>query len=142
MRFDYCAAAKRHWDAAEVLNESGRVFGADQLFGLAAECALKAIMVGFGAHVESGDLVEKSHRNHIDLLWSEFQCFARGRSMSRYLTPLQAFRVNPFADWSIIQRYLADADLPSGSALDLHRKASRACKTALQRALDDGRVVP
>jgi hypothetical protein len=135
---NFSEAAGRHWEDAFLLEASRRLANADQLYGFAAECALKAIMMILGAtSTAEGDLAEPRHRKHIDELWSEYQLFASGRRGARYLSPLAGFGQNPFADWNARQRYFADTALPSGAALAQHSKACRACLTALQRAEQD-----
>ena len=42
---DYADATRRHWDDGLFLLEDRRLANADHLFGLAAECALKAVML-------------------------------------------------------------------------------------------------
>lgn len=134
MVISYQDAAKRHWDDAVFLHDDRRAANADQLFGLAAECALKEVMVSLGASTTgTGDLGQR-HQLHIDKLWSEYHSFAAGRRGSRYLTPLAAFTPNPFDDWTVSQRYAAQASGPSGAAVDRHRRAARACLVVLQRA--------
>jgi hypothetical protein len=98
MEISFHDAAKRHWDDAEFLHRAKRAPNADHLFGLAAECALKEVMVALGAApTATGDL-EREHHLHIDKLWVEFHSFARGRQGSRYVTPLAGLGENPFDD--------------------------------------------
>ncbi|MEE8525688.1 MAG: hypothetical protein V3T72_17260, partial [Thermoanaerobaculia bacterium] len=136
MRFDYREAALRHWQDAKYLGAGKRPANADQLYGLAAECALKyAMVVALGAPMTpAGDLIDRSHRRHIDELWSEYQTSVAGRRGSRFLSPLSRFADNPFKDWSIARRYAADSETPGGAILDRHCKASRACLVVLERA--------
>ena len=135
MEIHFGEAAKRHWIDALFLRENKRLPNADQLFGFSAECALKAAMVSMGAPTKAeGDLSEKRHWQHIDALWAEFQAFAAGRRGSRVLSALAGFTVNPFLDWHASQRYGSDSFSPSGTALDRHWKACRACLVALERA--------
>jgi hypothetical protein len=135
MDTNFGEAAKRHWNDAKFLRENKRLPNADQLFGFSAECALKEVMIRLGAPIkEGGDLSERSHWKHIDVLWSEFQAFAAGRRGSRFLGALASFTVNPFSDWHTNQRYRSDSSEPSGAVLDNHRKACRACLVALDRA--------
>jgi len=51
---------------------------ADHLFGLAAECALKAVMQALGMLSLRSDGVpaDKKHKVHINDLWNEFITFA------------------------------------------------------------------
>ena len=51
MSENYTEAALRHWRDAELLKEQNRVENADHLFGVAAECALKAQVSG-GSYCE------------------------------------------------------------------------------------------
>ncbi|MCP4655857.1 MAG: hypothetical protein GY856_10615 [bacterium] len=137
MEINYRDAARRHWDDAELLEGSNRFPNSDQLYGLAAECALKEVMVALGAFTTpEGDLSETRHRQHIDALWPAFLSFASGRRGSRYLSPLRKFDANPFEDWNIVHRYAADSAAPSGSARTSHAKAARSCFVVLQRATE------
>lgn len=131
---DYGDSADRHWRDAQLLREGRRTNNADQLYGLAAECALKAIMVRLGApSTPAGDLSTRTHREHIDRLWPEFQSFAAGRTGARYLSLVGKLE-EPFFDWRVEQRYASQSWHLSGSSLETHAKAARACLTALQRA--------
>ena len=114
---------------------------ADPLYGLAAECALKAVVVGLGEPTEaSGDLGKPWRHQHANAVWDEYQTLVSARTASRYLAPLDAFGGNPFADWSITQRYGDRASSPSAEALERHANAARACLLPLQRAMYDGIV--
>lgn len=48
MKTDFHDAHERHWDDAERLFEAQRWANADHLYGVAAECGLKWLMVHFG----------------------------------------------------------------------------------------------
>ncbi len=139
MGTDFCDAAYRHYTDAALLAEQKRVPNADHLYGLSAECSLKAVMVGLGAASKDGDLQEQPHRQHINKLWSEYQSFAKGRTASRYLTALGDLAAEPFQDWRVDQRYAHRCELTSKS-LTGHAKAAKACLVALERAIADGRV--
>ncbi|MCC6156588.1 MAG: hypothetical protein IT350_00950 [Deltaproteobacteria bacterium] len=76
---DFADAAGRHWTDAETLFDAKRWPNADQLYGFAAECTLKAIMVGLGMSVVADRPQYPSHRVHIDKLWNEFRTFAAGQ---------------------------------------------------------------
>jgi hypothetical protein len=45
---DYRDAAERHWEDAGFLINDNRIANTDHLFGMAAECALKAVMQTLG----------------------------------------------------------------------------------------------
>jgi hypothetical protein len=90
---------------------AGKHVTADQLAGFAAECSIKAILVRYmGATATPGKKPQSVHQNkttwhgHLPNLWNEFALLAHGRSGAQ----LVAFTAgpNPFAKWSINDRYL------------------------------------
>lgn len=140
MRVDFGQAARRHYRDALQLKEGRRLPNADHLLGLAAECALKALMVASGApHDPSGDLLEKAHRKHFNNgLWDEFLLCVSGRKRPRYLSKLPPD--NPFEDWDVGQRYAADVEFKP-SAVEVHFKGARSAMAALECAVEDGEIV-
>jgi hypothetical protein len=139
MSTDFCDAAYRHHTDAGLLSDRKSVPNADHLYGISAECSLKAVMIGLGAPSQDGDLQESPHRQHINKLWSEYQAFLKGRTASRYLAPLGDLALEPFADWRVDQRYAHRSEI-TAKELAGHAKAARACLVALERARADGRV--
>ncbi len=142
MRANYEEAARRHHrDAAYLLSAGGARRGnADQTYGLAAECALKAVMIGLGAPASSaGQVLERRHRVHIDRLWTEFIAFAGTRGGAAYAGQLPAGR--PFADWSVGQRYAGRHALPTHSRVETHKSAADSTMRILDQAFLDGVVV-
>jgi hypothetical protein len=137
MQVDFGQAARRHYQDASQLKKDRRLHNADHLFGLAAECALKALMVASGARTDArGDLLERSHRKHFnDGLWDEFHVFASGRQRQRYLSRLPP--ENPYMDWHVDQRYAADREFMP-AAVEAHAKGARATMAALECAAADG----
>lgn len=141
MATNYCHAARRHWDDAIHLRRDARLPNADQLYGLAAECALKAVVVALGGKTSAdGDLAEEFGKRHVNGVWEDYRVYASGRTAARYVAPLDSFAGNPFVDWSATQRYAADNSIPSGAAVELHAAAAQACQLVLQRAMYDGIV--
>lgn len=53
MKANFLDAHKRHWNDAERLFAAACYANADQLYGMAAECGLKQLMVQFGMAVDS-----------------------------------------------------------------------------------------
>ena len=80
---DFHDAHLRHWQDAELLFRHDRWANADQLYGLSAECGLKAVMrlleMPVGQH---GVPTKREHRAHMPQLWAEFTAFVRGRGRS------------------------------------------------------------
>ena len=96
-REDFLDAHQRHWEDAEFLFEARRLANADHLYGLAAECGLKAIW-----HLIAGRPPGDEQRVHVDRLWDQAVRLAPGGRIAQLGTlPAQ----NPFDDWSIHQRY-------------------------------------
>ena len=141
MNTDYKNAARRNYEDAEILFNRLRWANADQLYGLAAECGLKAVMVGLGARTKSrGDL--KKHSVHINKLWNEFITFANGRNGAQYVAYLS--NNNPFQDWDVSQRYAKTSEFhhrgaPPHPRVTPHQSAaSTIVKKILQQAQSDG----
>lgn len=138
MSTDFKDASARHFDDAELLisQTQPRAANADHLFGLSAECSLKAVMLGLGMAVKSdGAPADKGHRVHMPELWAAFQSFAQGQLASRYLEPLD--KQNLFADWEIDQRYWSRAAVLA-TATAIHRRGASQCRASLERQILDG----
>ena len=129
---DFTDAHRRHWADAELLFEHDRWANADHLYGLSAECGLKAVMVGLGMSVdESGAPREREHRQHMPELWPVFEDFTRKRGEGAYLALLPDGR--PFAGWSINGRYANRRRFQSAN-VEPHRDAARRVGELVQRA--------
>lgn len=102
MHPDYRDAAERHWEDASYLSADKRFANADHLYGLSAECALKAVMQGLGMPLRpDGVPMDKQNRIHINLLWDEFSTFAQSRNGARYATGINSMP-NPWTSFEII----------------------------------------
>jgi hypothetical protein len=108
--FDFSAAARRHYDDAEHLLSNNRLPSADHLAGLAAECALKAILLRFlGASLgPSGKPISTINsknvpHGHLPTLWANLPLVATGRSGAQFAALIN--RANPFGAWDVADRY-------------------------------------
>jgi hypothetical protein len=136
MSADFRDASARHFEDAELLLGHPREANADHLFGLSAECSLKAVMLALGMAVNTdGAPADRGHKVHMPELWAAFQSFAEGRLASRYLEPLD--KSNPFSDWAVDQRYWTRAAITT-SAPSRHRTAAAQCRLSLEKLLFDG----
>ena len=136
MSTNYRDAAVRHFVDGDTLRNGLRYANADQLYGLSAECSLKAVMVGLGMQTTNrGAPKDHAHKVHIPVLWMAFQSFAEGPLASRYLEPLD--HRNPFDDWEVDQRYWASSAIDSARA-DRHRDAAFMCRKSMELAILDG----
>ena len=63
---DFADAHRRHLEDAELLFDRERWAKADHLYGLSAECGLKAVMRSLGMPVDAvGMPREREHRQHM-----------------------------------------------------------------------------
>ena len=132
---DFHDAHLRHWDDAECLFEDGRWANADQLYGLSAECGLKAVMLVSRMPVgRFGVPTQREHRQHVNILWPEFKKFVRGRIGGRYLNMLPGG--NPFASWSIEDRYAHSGHFNYAS-VSPHRSAADGIRKMVRHARED-----
>ncbi|QVL47243.1 MAG: SAM-dependent methyltransferase [Thiocapsa sp.] len=137
MTTDFKDAAHRHWEDAELLGSRGRWPNADHLYGFAAECALKAVMVGLGMQLGPDGKPPKPHAVHIHQLWDQFLTFANGKRQAGYAAMLQ--QSNPFSTWHESQRYWDSTGIGSADA-NAHRAGASQTLGVLSQARQDGWV--
>ncbi len=139
---DFKDAAERHWSDAGTLFQQNRLANADHLFGMAAECALKAVMQALGMVGDaSGAPADRKHKIpkiHINDLWTQFITFADGRNAAQYVSLLPA-GTNPFADWHVNQRYEHQSQFAQ-NVVQQHQQGAKNAMAVLQQAKQDGRV--
>lgn len=140
LRTDFDSSAKRHIADAELLHSHLRPANADHLAGLAAECALKALIAGYlGGCVQNGFVVHpdtgESMKQHVNNLWPEMSIIARNGSVNA-LVPLLTSH-SPFADWKVEERYCDGSHLTPAAVIK-HIFAARTVVGILERACLDG----
>ncbi|MCL5282646.1 MAG: SAM-dependent methyltransferase [Planctomycetes bacterium] len=136
---DFRDATERHWEDATCLRDNNRLANADYLFGLSAECALKALMLGLGMVLRpDGAPQDPKHRVHINNLWYEFIGFATGKGGARYAARLSGTS-SPFNDWDVAQRY-AHRNHVSATVVEQHCVGCDLTRQVLYAALLDGVV--
>ena len=138
MRNAYASAALRMRAHAESIFADPRLGTADHLFGLAAECALKAILYGRSViPAPPGRPADKALRarfsTHIDILWGEYVTWAAGRS------PLQLEATSSFPLWRAEDRYQHDSFFTL-ARVTAHRAGAATTAALLERAIIDGVV--
>ena len=119
----------RHWRDAEFLFQKCRWANADQLYGLSAECAAKALMPLLSLTVTY---------IHLDVLWTGFAqaaTAAQGRLGARFAHFLPAGA--PFLGWSIQNRYAHECHF-SKTVVKPYRVAAGKIHMMLQVAQQDG----
>lgn len=118
---DFVDACRRHQEDADLLFKHHRWANADQLYGLTAECGLKARMVKWGVLLDNTGEVKGKYRVHVHKLWRLFEDCAKGRGETRELGFLP--RGTPFADWSPDERYAHRRHFDE-AGVTKHRKAA------------------
>ena len=134
MSTDWQDATHRHFEDGALLEAAGRYANADHLFGFSTECSLKAVMLGIGhPKAVAGDWPD-GHKTHINVLWSGFQSFANGLFDAKYAAYLAP--ANPFATWSVNQRYWARIHFSKVSVAPRMAAADDCRKLMTQLVLD------
>lgn len=139
---DFHQAGKRHFADAELLLDHERHATAGQLYGFAAECGIKSLLVwnGYPTDPNSGDITEerkaRKFRTHINELVKNInmlQTFLDGRGVAKYIAMVP--NIVHFFDWKTDHRYYTDSALPP--SLFKWRDASREIMRMLDEAMLD-----
>lgn len=131
---DYLDAMERHWLDAELLwsQSPRRLANADHLYGLSAECGLKALMAKEGMDLDGNQSHKKKYKKHIDAAWGHFSDFRQGSLASYTLSPR-----NPFTNWRVDQRYAGEAHFDAASVAQ-HKTGAQEVHNLVERAKDEG----
>jgi len=137
MNVNYSQAGRRHFDDCRTLSGKQRAGNSSHLAGLAAECALKAVLEGLGILTldTRGVPADPKHKKHIDKIWDEFQAALSGRAAVMYTLR----GANPFDDWKIEHRYEADSTIDQATA-EKHCLGAHTAMLLLERARIEGDV--
>jgi hypothetical protein len=106
MNADFLDAHRRHLCDADYLFNASHLANADQLYGMAAECGLKQLMLAFGMKVRAADGApeKREDREHIDKLWIRYEAYRSGTVQGvQYGLPSSS----PFPE-SVTPNYLAN----------------------------------
>lgn len=126
-------AAKRHYDDAEYLNSGSRVANAGQLYGLAAECCIKAVLFGVTGtfphkHLDNG-LLDNRFINQLSMS-------VHGRSSQNYYAMIP--NIQGFDTWRIAHRYWEESAIPND--VGKWQTAAKEARLMLDQAIVDGVV--
>jgi len=133
MKPNYGAAAIRHFKDAKCLKDKHRSHlpGADHLFGLATECALKRILEKNGLLTLTPDGKPeqpnlRGTHGHPPDVWDECLSY-QGKNRALPVLPT----TNPFFGWDISDRYSNGSSITDAMAT-AHHDAARAALNAMQ----------
>lgn len=120
----YEHAALRHWADSTHLHALDRIENADQLAGLAAECAIKVALSQLDQCMDGAqrDRLAERYRQHVDVLWERARIQGFQRRFPKLAQVLKT--ENPFVDWRVDQRYDDDGSV-TAEAKERHRQAAR-----------------
>ena len=138
-REDFADAQDRHWTDAERLFGCHAWANADYLYGLSAECGLKAVLKAvLGSEEKAIDercKLKERYKLHVNKLWPEFLSFAQGREGAAHISMLPTNP--PFHNWHISQRY-AHREQFEPAYVEPHRDAARAVRVMFQSVIQGG----
>lgn len=127
MKADFLDAQERHWNDAEALFNTQRWANADHLYGLAAECGLKHLMMKFGMDVDpkTGSPKKSDDRVHANDLWPRYESYLNGKMEGiKYGLPMP----DPFKDWHVSDRYAPQSDFDHARAQSHQAGAKVICE--------------
>lgn len=126
MKADFLDAHRRHWDDAQYLYRDRRWANADHLYGMAAECGLKLLMLKFGMPYDGtkGRPSKKDDRVHADGVWARFESYRQGHVLG---TGYALSTVNPFANWEVADRYVHQSNFVQARVQDHQIGAQQVC---------------
>lgn len=136
MQADFLDAHVRHWDDAERLLDTQRWANADHLYGMAAECGLKRLMMAFGMAPEpaTGSPKLRDDRDHANGIWARFESYRCGHHRGAgYALPSS----NPFQDWKVSQRYAHQSNFNRPRAQS-HREGAQRVRELVKKAQTEG----
>lgn len=132
---DFLDAHQRHWVDAEHLFAIGRWANADHLYGVAAECGLKRLMLKFGMQVDAtGSPSQRPDRTHANGIWARYESYRSGYGAStKYVLP----PANPFGNWDVSDRYAHQSNFNQPWA-QTHRQGAKVVRMLIAQAQLDG----
>ncbi len=138
MQADFLDAHERHWDDAERLLHAQRWANADHLFGMAAECGLKRLMLAFGMHYDTARdrPTQSADRQHANSIWARFESYRCGHHQGAgyaLTTP------NPFANWDVGQRYAHQSNFDQ-ARVQAHQAGANLIRQLVQKAKREGLI--
>ncbi|THF62037.1 SAM-dependent methyltransferase [Pseudothauera rhizosphaerae] len=139
MQADFLDAHERHWDDAERLFAEGRYANADHLYGMAAECGLKRLMVRFGMAVNpvTGSPTDNKDWKHANNIWARFESYRSGKVEGNdYGLPTPS----PFDNWDASDRYAHQSNF-NQAGVQVHQAGAAAICELIKKAQREGLLV-
>lgn len=138
MQADFLDAHERHWTDAETLFQAQRWANADHLYGMAAECGLKRLMLAFGMKVNpsTGSPVDDKDWKHANGIWARFESYRCGHHQgAAYVLPTP----DPFTDWEVAQRYAHQSNFDQ-ARVNGHQSGASQVRELVKKARREGLI--
>jgi hypothetical protein len=135
---DFLDAHNRHWNDAWRLFRAQRWANADHLYGMAAECGLKRLMLAFGMRFDADKDCPSDHRDrvHANGIWVRFESYRSGHTQGTgYVLP----DTNPFDDWDVSDRYAHQSSFDR-ARVQAHRTGATMICELIRKAQREGLI--
>lgn len=132
MQADFSDAHGRHWNDAEKLFMEQRWANADHLYGMAAECGIKRLMLAFGMPYDTttDKPSTRADQTHANGIWDRYDSYRSGHHQGAGYALKNS---NPFSSWHVAQRYAHQnqfnqviAATHQAAALEVHQLMKKA----------------
>ncbi|MFA5731634.1 MAG: hypothetical protein WCY91_02715 [Acidithiobacillus sp.] len=136
MQADFLDAHERHWNDAECLFQAQRWANADHLYGMAAECGLKRLMMRFGMAINpvTGSPTDNKDWKHANTIWARFESYRSGKvEGADYGLPAP----NAFDNWDVSDRYAHQSNFDQTRAQG-HQAGAQAVRRLIAKAQREG----
>lgn len=139
MQADFLDAHERHWDDAGCLFQAQRWANADHLYGMAAECGLKRLMLAFGMSFDATKdrPAKPDDRVHANGIWARFESYRSGHAQG---TGYVLSADSPFEDWDVSDRYAHRSSFDQVRA-QAHQAGAAAVCRLIQQAQREGLLI-
>lgn len=136
MQADFLDAHERHWSDAEHLLQAQRWANADHLYGMAAECGMKRLMLALGMPYDASKDRPANHQDrvHANGAWARFESYRCGHAQGvGYALPAS----NPFSNWDVSDRYGHQSNFDQARAQG-HQAGAQTIRGLIARAQREG----
>ena len=139
MNSDFHDAHNRHWQDGEQLFQAQRWANADHLFGMAAECGLKRLMLVFEMPFDTNKNRPQMSQDqkHADGVWARYETYRSGHHQGVNYNLSSA---NPFQDWRVSQRYANQCHFDQ-ARVEPHRDGAEKVRRLIRKAQRDGLIL-
>ncbi len=135
---DFYDAHLRHLRDAEILYAQSRFANADHLYGFAAECGLKRLMLRFGMPMGGHGPQKKKDRIHADEIWKRYESYRSKHVFGAQF--MLCIPPNPFVNWNAHQRYEHQSQF-NQVVVDPHKAAALHVNSLIKKAQLKGLIL-